>query len=423
MSSVPFEPLQDQLDAWFEKDEAELPPELRHRMADAFSPLTWRILTPTQRRQLAVQHDIQHDPALEPERQFWWEHHARVAELQAQADRWQLAQAGTAGDLALKEGKLREIADELKRLEALAAADQHRHDKARKQPREAPDGPKAPRPDEPQDYVPYPRALKLLADRLDATADELAAWVFLGKDLGGLDAYWNANELNPPTRFSYAFAQASEDPSDYLTPLMSTWFSVAELTAFEPQERFITAPDLIRRWGSRPGLVPRAFIVAKVRESRLRELHPVLGLTQATLSEANMVSMDVTLFHLADVEGIEREDFGDGPAPVSDAPQVAELGGEPATAVGPEPTVPRADWARGWEAMTPDQRTRCVVQRKLALRRAGTKAWLKTLAEEAGVSTKRIQQILDRHQPGNPFLGALSPLPQDFSSPRRKDKG
>jgi len=46
------------------------------------------------------------------------------------------------------------------------------------------------------EYIAYPKALSLLKARLGATADELAGWIWLGPEMGGLCAYLNANELD-----------------------------------------------------------------------------------------------------------------------------------------------------------------------------------------------------------------------------------
>ena len=38
----------------------------------------------------------------------------------------------------------------------------------------------------PESFVAYPKAMKLLAERLEATPEELAAWVWVGPKHGGL---------------------------------------------------------------------------------------------------------------------------------------------------------------------------------------------------------------------------------------------
>jgi hypothetical protein len=68
------------------------------------------------------------------------------------------------------------------------------------------DADKVPAP--PPDYIAYPKAMKTLTDRLGATPEELAAWIFMGPDTGGIVAYWNANELNPPPRFYFDYFMA-----------------------------------------------------------------------------------------------------------------------------------------------------------------------------------------------------------------------
>jgi hypothetical protein len=39
------------------------------------------------------------------------------------------------------------------------------------------------------DYIPYPKAMRLLAERIGATPEEMAAWIFYGPEMGGLEAY------------------------------------------------------------------------------------------------------------------------------------------------------------------------------------------------------------------------------------------
>jgi len=84
-------------------------------------------------------------------------------------------------------------------------------------------------------YTPYPFALKLLSERIDATPEEIATWVFLGPDAGGLAAYQNANELNPPPRFYYDIGNG--DDFDYLSPLMACWFLRKDINDFQPADR------------------------------------------------------------------------------------------------------------------------------------------------------------------------------------------
>jgi hypothetical protein len=130
-------------------------------------------------------------------------------------------------------------------------------------------------------YIPYPKAISRLMCRLDATPEELAAWIWLGSDAGGLAAYLHANELNPPPRFGFS---NGGDP-DYVAALMPCWFQEKAVAEFKPGERFITGEALIERWSERPALKAVPFIQAKIKESRLTDLHPIYGATLGSFDE------------------------------------------------------------------------------------------------------------------------------------------
>lgn len=418
MPSDHFESLEQALLGWFDADESDLPADLRQRVAAALLPLHWAMLSPEQRRSVAAQRDMADDPALEDERQFWWQHACRVIELEGLQQQWTQAQAVTVAELNAKEERLREIADELERLAALERADAARYRK-RSGRRTAPAGSHLPaEPVTAGPYLPFPRALKLLSSRLGATADELAAWVFMG-DTGGLAAYLHANELSPPPRFSYAALPFNHPVDDYLGPLMGTWYSAAELDRFQPAQRFITGRALLQRWADQPGLSVRAFILAKLRESRLDELHPVAGLTQTGNDGDGAPDLARTLFFLADVELIEREDFGIEPVPEQLSDEVVRA--ESAPGEQGEPTV-APDWAPDWAGLGPDQRARRVQQRKLTLKKAGVSAWRKQIAADLGCSGRRVGQILDRLKAPDAFTAMSLALPRSSDSGPGKRK-
>jgi len=164
------------------------------------------------------------------------------------------------------------------------------------------------------EYIAYPNAVKVLAENLDATPDEIAMWLFLGQQPGGLTAYLNANELDPPPQFHIecCFGNAN---TDYLAPLMGCWFNADEIANFHPVERYVTCKALIERWSKQPNMRrPEAFILAKIRESRLIDLHPIYGGTEATFSGiGSFPPLETGLFALSQIEEIEREDFGVDP--------------------------------------------------------------------------------------------------------------
>lgn len=156
-------------------------------------------------------------------------------------------------------------------------------------------------------YIAYPKALRRLEERLNATPEELAAWIFMGPEHGGIAAYRNANELEPPPRFFFDLYMGD----DYVAPMMACWFLEEDIERFNPEDRYITGKALIERWGKQPHIKVEAFIQAKIEESRLIDLHPIYGGTRGTFSEdATFPPLEAGLFVLAHVEGIEAEDFG-----------------------------------------------------------------------------------------------------------------
>jgi hypothetical protein len=88
---------------------------------------------------------------------------------------------------------------------------------------------------EPPEYIPYPRAMALLNERLKATPAEVAAWVWLGPNEGGLFAYLNANELAEPPQFF--FNPHGDNGDAYLDELAHAWFRLDEVRGFEPAKK------------------------------------------------------------------------------------------------------------------------------------------------------------------------------------------
>lgn len=304
-----FDSLSKALDGWFDKPLAELPDALRHRVETDYSPMPWDNVSPGNRRSVAAQWDCQHDPAMENERQHWWDFYIRMDGLKKQIETWTAIATPTATDLAQKENRLAELQRDLAIME-----------KEKKQPYRNPadrqrnislgQSADASNTAGKPEYIAYPKAMKSLADRLKATPEELAAWVFFGPglELGGIAAYLNANELDPPPRFYYANYVGS---FDYLAPLMGCWFIAEEIASFQPAERYITGKALIERWGKQPDIQPEAYILAKIRESRLMDCHPIYGGTEATFSGVGLFPpLETGLFPLSHIEEIEVSDFG-----------------------------------------------------------------------------------------------------------------
>jgi hypothetical protein len=294
-----FECLTLVLERYFDKPLEELPDVLRKRVEQAFM-VSWERLSEKQRRYAAQEWDYKNDPAMAADRQFWWDFWLRKDEIDHQIAQWEAAATPTASDMAVKEERLAQLNTELARMDSQvrrARGDYpERSNVARIGSTER----------QSNEFIAYPKAMKLLADRLEATPEELAAWVFMGPNDGGLMAYTNINELNPPPRFHFDYLMGE----DYLSPLMACWFRQDDIDRFDPADRYITGAALIERWSNQPSLRPEAFIRAKIAESRLLGIHPTFGGTRGTIKDDSFPPLESGLFLLAHVEGIEAKDFG-----------------------------------------------------------------------------------------------------------------
>jgi hypothetical protein len=336
---VSFESLTFALEGWFDKSLPELPAPLRKRVEDNL-PM-WDGWSPDQRRNLAMNWDGGHDPATMQEQQFGFDLVWRQRDLEKQVAQWEAVSAPTAGELAQKEKRLAALRQELARIEWQQGQVRGNYHPERKLPDSA-EGESSNAKTLPEHYIPYPRAMMLFAERLNATPEEMAAWVFtrtkadalnrlserkkreqtplelendskereelarMGPKDCGLAAYWNANEPNSRARFYY-----SPGDFDYLGPLMACWFREDDIATFDPVERYITYKALIDRWSTRPEIQPKEYILAKIRESRLASLHPIYGGTQGNApgpGDAILPPLESGLFKLSQVKKIEEED-------------------------------------------------------------------------------------------------------------------
>lgn len=292
-----FKSLTWALDGRFDKKLAKLPAKIGKWVEDAFHPVPWDALSPEQRRYHARQWDYQHDPATDHERERWWEFSSRFIELEEQIQQWETMNPSTAQELATKEERL----DALRR----------EHRSMQTQMRRVVDRYEPPRPSRRSrthvTYWPYLKALEALKERLGATDGELAAWIFLGPDHGGLNAYCNANEIEPPPRFHFE----SYMGESYRSAMMKCWFAENDIRTFSPSERYVTGRELIARWEARPGLQAVAYICAKIAESRLQDLHPTYGISRGSDPEDEALPpLEDALFARSEIEAIEAEEFG-----------------------------------------------------------------------------------------------------------------
>lgn len=158
-------------------------------------------------------------------------------------------------------------------------------------------------------YIPYSLAFSQLVKRLgETTAEEIAAWVFMTPKDGGIAAYLNANEIDPPPQFFFGNHIGEHK---YLSWCYRFWFKADDIATFEPDNRFITGKMLLERWAQQKDIPAADRIRIASEESCLMPFHPTLGLTQATYSDdADYAPLEEGLFSLTEVEAYEHERFG-----------------------------------------------------------------------------------------------------------------
>ena len=250
------------LEGYFEAELDELPEVLRERVQREIRPCAWDHLSPKQRRSWAWQTDYQNDLAAEEDGDFWFNFCCRKDELRKQIREWASIPALTAGELTAKERRLEDLRHEFALLERLEKEFRASH-YPKKESKRSPDPELSDALDAKDKYVAYPNALMQWGKRLGASPEELAAWLFVGPELGGLSAYLNANELEPPREFH--FAPCLGHDLDYLSPLMGCWFRKDDVLNFSPTKRFITGAALIERWSQHWGTQHRGVYPRKNR--------------------------------------------------------------------------------------------------------------------------------------------------------------
>lgn len=307
-----FYSLTKALKGLFDKSLNELPEALRDCIKSKVLPdlthiTSWDKLSPDDRLSATMLWDYLQEPATKWDKEYWGNFTQRMEKIKAEITEWAIVTTPTAFDLDKKETRLDELRRHLALLEhkrANAKVD-HLFQDDLKPESSAISG----RPD----YIPYSNAFKLLADRLSATPAEIAAWVHMGPNEGGIPAYIDVNELKPPKRFYFDYCKGD---GDYLTHLMSCWFLARDFTNFQPEERFVTGQQLIEYWSKQPGIQVEAFIMAKISEGCLSDYQPVMEGLQCCKCE-NSTSIETALFLWSDVELVDIRDFGNNPFDIS----------------------------------------------------------------------------------------------------------
>lgn len=160
----------------------------------------------------------------------------------------------------------------------------------------------------PTRFIAYPKAYKLLSNRLGSIPEEISAWIWAGPENNGLAAYAHVKDRIALQRFYYEIGGGND--FNYLSPLMDCWFLKKEIADFQPIDRFITGEQLLTRWSELPGIETEAFIRVKISELELQDIHPIYGGTQGTSpGDSSYPPLEAALFMLSEVDKIEAEDF------------------------------------------------------------------------------------------------------------------
>jgi hypothetical protein len=160
-------------------------------------------------------------------------------------------------------------------------------------------------------FISYFEAKQHLAASLHATQDEIAQWVSIGANEGGLNAFPSNDSDQSP--FSYKSREITND-DNYIKPLEKLGFFSNNIDRFIPTRRYITRSRLIERWVELYSIVDDSeyfdveeghvheaikFFQERMSESDCLEHHPISGIVNS--SEQSVSG----LFDINDIQKIE----------------------------------------------------------------------------------------------------------------------
>ncbi|OFZ98273.1 MAG: hypothetical protein A3H35_08425 [Betaproteobacteria bacterium RIFCSPLOWO2_02_FULL_62_17] len=179
-----------------------------------------------------------------------------------------------------------------------------------------PDDPAAPEPRGKRgSYTHYLKARAILAERLQASPEEIAIWAWFGRSVGkdpagGIDGYLDPDQHGgKPPRFHFRYD--FQGNFDYLPQLMQCYFRADDLQSFQPADRYLTFAGVVERFkrfcGEEEGI---ALVRAKAASGDLASFHPLTGGTsesKAWQGEEGFPPLEQGMFLLSQVLEIEAE--------------------------------------------------------------------------------------------------------------------
>jgi hypothetical protein len=364
-----FESFENKLDKWFGRSFHDLPSDLRRLVIPSFLPFGWDNLSPAQRRSLASQYDYQNDPATESHQEFWFNFEVKRQEIEGQLVEWELIASPTASDLKQKEIRIAELKQELAHRERLKELLMQRNFPRYTKTEE--EGAGLPKPEK---LIGLPLALSSLHERLNATQEEIAAWVYLTETGGGLRAYCPRRH---PEEFQRFYFNPNMD-RNYISLLFDCWFDEQEIATFTPKKRFISGAMCLKYLSKFNDSEHIKLFPKLIQERKITDLHPIAGTTMASLpSDTSLPDVESGLFVIEEVEKALTE-LG-----------LAKTGVLSPQLVRREIESPEERGARLW----------VWYREELAIKTAGA---LKRTAKREGITRQTLKAILDRYLPPLP---------------------
>lgn len=312
-----FVPLTTSLDGWFDKPLSKLPRRLRELVEDAFWPISWDVLSAEQRQCHALNQDYQDDPATLDERQHTWDLVVKKQDLEGQIRELELIAATNPLEIESKTRQIADLRQQLDRIQATEAIDSTiaRYRDARKLSAAGSKNPAVTNNLITETAVPdvhFLVAREILKERLGATPQEIAIWVWMGKNSGEIDGYRDAPQYDDPPKFHFPPSESFDSRFDYVSEMMHCYFRRSDLDSFTPGDRYLTYLQLVERW--RTQLTEQEIVALIKAEGKTEELtgfHPLTGAVQGagSMGEEGFPPLDQGMFCLAHIEAVERRVF------------------------------------------------------------------------------------------------------------------
>ena len=293
---VDYIPLCEELNGYFDVALADLPDELRERVIAAYRLFSWDELDTERRRYRAEQYDQQHDPGWEVNQQFTIDLLDQLHGIQREIGVWSKLAALSASDQKEQQDQLQA----LKAREAHVLAIVERLD-TRSFPKYQPRR-RLSLTDAQARLMSLNSTEDFLMSKLGASPEEIAAWVDMGSEAGGLDAFlgnW------PLEQFYFKPGMGM----DYLGELYLCRFLEAQVAKFSPSHRVVTGRELIENMLSSFGARARAYAIAQISEGSLLDFHPTKGVTDAGVyTNSGFPALEEGLFFVSQVIALSRRD-------------------------------------------------------------------------------------------------------------------